>query len=60
MLQSKSPLLDHFAGLYTYGQPKISDAEFSKVFSPKMTSKIFHHVYNNDIVPRTPSFWHYE
>ncbi|KAL7308149.1 hypothetical protein PS15m_012039 [Mucor circinelloides] len=60
MLQSKSPLLEHFAGLYTYGQPKIGDAEFSKVFSPRMTSKIFHHVYNNDIVPRTPSFWHYD
>ncbi|KAI8640502.1 Alpha/Beta hydrolase protein [Parasitella parasitica] len=60
MLQSKSPLLDHFAGLYTYGQPKISDAEFSKVFSPRMTSMIFHHVYNNDIVPRSPSFWHYD
>jgi predicted lipase len=60
MLQSKSPLLDHFAGLYTYGQPKIGDAEFSKVFSPRMTSKIFHHVYNNDIIPRTPTLWHYE
>jgi predicted lipase len=59
MLQSKSPLLDQFAGLYTYGQPKIGDAEFSKVFSPRMTSKIFHHVYNNDIIPRTPTLWHY-
>lgn len=52
MLQSKSPLLDYFAGLYTYGQPKIGNAEFSKIFSPNMTSKIFRHVYNNDIVPR--------
>ncbi|KAI9343392.1 Alpha/Beta hydrolase protein [Pilaira anomala] len=59
MLQSKSPLLEHFAGLYTYGQPKIGDAEFSKVFSPHMTSKIFHHVYNNDIIPRTPTMWNY-
>ncbi|OBZ85603.1 hypothetical protein A0J61_06339 [Choanephora cucurbitarum] len=54
MLQSKSPLLEHFAGLYTFGQPKIGDAEFAKVFSPSMTSKIFHHVYNNDIIPRIP------
>jgi predicted lipase len=60
MLQSKSPLLDHFAGLYTYGQPKIGDAEFSKVFSPRMTSKIFHHAYNNDIIPRMPTLWNYE
>ncbi|KAI8968900.1 class 3-domain-containing protein [Mycotypha africana] len=52
MLQSKSSLLDHFAGLYTFGQPKIGDAQFSKVFSPRMASKIFHHVYNNDIIPR--------
>ncbi|GAA5796814.1 hypothetical protein HPULCUR_002192 [Helicostylum pulchrum] len=59
MLQSKSPLLDHFAGLYTYGQPKIGDAEFSRVFSPHMTNKIFHHVYNNDIIPRTPTLWNY-
>lgn len=60
MLQSSSPLLDHFAGLYTYGHPKIGDAEFSKVFSPRMTSKIFHHVYNNDIVPRIPTYFNYE
>ncbi|KAI8877402.1 alpha/beta-hydrolase [Backusella circina FSU 941] len=60
MLQSKSPLLDHFAGLYTYGQPKIGDAEFSKVFSPRMTSKIFHHANNNDIIPRMPTLWNYD
>ncbi|RCH95365.1 hypothetical protein CU098_000339, partial [Rhizopus stolonifer] len=60
MLQSKSPLLEHFAGLYTYGQPKIGDAEFAKVFSPSMTSKIFHHVYNNDIIPRVPNLWDYD
>ncbi|CEI93252.1 hypothetical protein RMCBS344292_07491 [Rhizopus microsporus] len=59
MLQSNSPLLEHFAGLYTYGQPKIGDAEFSRVFSPKMTSKIFHHAYNNDIIPRIPTFFDY-
>ena len=59
MLQSKSPLLDHFAGLYTFGQPKIGDAEFSKVFSPRMSSKIFFHVFNNDVIPRTP-FYKYQ
>lgn len=47
MVQSKSPLLDHFGGLYTYGHPKIGDADFAKVFGPHMSSKIFHHVYNN-------------
>lgn len=47
MLQSKSLVLENFAGLYTYGQPKVGDAEFAKVFSPHMSSKIFHHAYNN-------------
>jgi predicted lipase len=60
MLQSNSPLLEHFAGLYSYGHPKIADAEFAKVFSPRMTSKIFHHVYNNDIVPRIPTYFNYK
>ncbi|KAI8364760.1 Alpha/Beta hydrolase protein [Radiomyces spectabilis] len=60
MLQSKSPLLEHFAGLYTFGQPKIGDAGFSKIFDPKLSSKIFHHAYNNDIVPRVPTWSKYE
>ncbi|KAI9025058.1 Alpha/Beta hydrolase protein [Phycomyces nitens] len=60
MLQSKSPLLEHFSGMYTYGQPKIGDAKFSRIFSTQLTSKIFHHAYNNDVVPRTPSWFHYD
>ncbi|KAG1448405.1 hypothetical protein G6F46_011271 [Rhizopus delemar] len=59
MLQSNSPLLDYFEGLYTFGQPKIGDAVFSRVFSPQMSSKIFHHAYNNDIIPRVPTFSDY-
>ncbi|CAO3685134.1 unnamed protein product [Rhizopus stolonifer] len=59
MLQSNSPLLEFFGGLYTFGQPKIGDAEFSRAFSPRMTSKIFHHAYNNDIIPRVPTFFDY-
>ncbi|KAI9007560.1 Alpha/Beta hydrolase protein [Phycomyces nitens] len=54
MMQSESPLLEHFAGLYTYGQPRVGDEEFSRVFSSQMSSKIFHHAYNNDIVARIP------
>ncbi|KAL0090484.1 Alpha/Beta hydrolase protein [Phycomyces blakesleeanus] len=60
MLQSKSPLLEHFSGMYTYGQPKIGDAKFSRIFSTQLTNKIFHHAYNNDIVTRTPSWFHYD
>lgn len=47
MLQSNSELLQIFAGLYTFGHPKIADTEFAKTFSPRMSSKIFHHAYNN-------------
>ncbi|RUS14613.1 hypothetical protein BC937DRAFT_93561, partial [Endogone sp. FLAS-F59071] len=59
MLQSKSPLLDIFEGLYTYGQPKIGDNEFAKVFGPNLSSKMFHHALNNDIITRVPNWNHY-
>lgn len=47
MLQSKSKILDHFGGLYTFGQPKIGDADFARAFDKLIEHKIFHHVYNN-------------
>lgn len=47
MIQSESPLLRHFAGMYTFGQPKVGDAEFSRAFYPEISCKIFHHAYNN-------------
>ena len=47
MIQSESPLLRHFAGMYTFGQPKVGDAEFSRSFYPEISCKIFHHAYNN-------------
>jgi hypothetical protein len=47
MIQSNSELLQIFSGLYTFGHPKIADNEFAKTFSPRMSSKIFHHAYNN-------------
>ncbi|KAL0077191.1 Alpha/Beta hydrolase protein [Phycomyces blakesleeanus] len=56
MMQSESPLLEIFSGLYTYGQPRVGDAEFSRVFTPQMSSKIFHHAYNNDVVARIPGW----
>ncbi|KAF9557258.1 hypothetical protein EC968_007718 [Mortierella alpina] len=56
MVQSNSSLLDIFSGLYTYGQPKIGDKDFSNAFGPKLACKMFHHVHNNDIFPRLP-FW---
>ncbi|KAG0244494.1 hypothetical protein B0O80DRAFT_397848 [Mortierella sp. GBAus27b] len=56
MVQCNSPLLDIFAGLYTYGQPRIGDKDFSRAFGPNLACKMFHHVHNNDIFPRVP-FW---
>ncbi|CAO3627228.1 unnamed protein product [Mucor hiemalis] len=57
MIQSESPLMQYFAGLYTFGQPNIGDEDFGKAFSPDITCKIFNHTYNNDVVPRIP-FWY--
>ncbi|KAI9307917.1 Alpha/Beta hydrolase protein [Cunninghamella echinulata] len=59
MVQSSSPLLNYFHGLYTFGQPKLGDVTFSKIFDAKLSSKIFHHVYNNDIFTRLPSYSKY-
>lgn len=47
MIQSESPLMQYFAGLYTFGQPNIGDEDFGKAFSPDITCKIFNHTYNN-------------
>lgn len=47
MIQSNSPLMEYFSGLYTYGQPNIGDKEFGKSFGPEITCKIFNHTYNN-------------
>ncbi|KAG0369897.1 hypothetical protein BC939DRAFT_460962 [Gamsiella multidivaricata] len=56
MVQCNSPLLDIFSGLYTYGQPRIGDRDFSNAFGYKLACKMFHHVHNNDIFARMP-FW---
>ncbi|KAG1440879.1 hypothetical protein G6F56_011732 [Rhizopus delemar] len=57
MIQSSSPLLNSFEGLYTFGQPNIGDPSFGKSFPQEITRKIFNHTYNNDVVPRIP-FWY--
>ncbi|KAF9977657.1 hypothetical protein BGZ73_005373 [Actinomortierella ambigua] len=56
LVQTKSPLLNIFSGLYTYGNPKIGDKEFSRAFGYTIANKMFHHVHNNDIISRLP-FW---
>lgn len=47
MIQSDSPLVHYFSGLYTYGQPNIGDRDFGSSFGPEITCKIFNHTYNN-------------
>jgi hypothetical protein len=47
MIQSSSPLVGCFEGLYTFGQPNIGDENFGKAFSPEIACKIFNHTYNN-------------
>ncbi|ORE20645.1 alpha/beta-hydrolase [Rhizopus microsporus] len=47
MIQSKSPLIPYFAGLYTYGQPNIGDEAFGRSFGPEITY----------VVPRIP-YWY--
>ncbi|KAG0175822.1 hypothetical protein DFQ29_006976 [Apophysomyces sp. BC1021] len=52
MMQSKSPLMDHFAGLYTYGQPNVGDENFTRAFGPQISDKIFRHAYNNGMADK--------
>lgn len=50
LLKDDSPLLDIFAGIYTYGQPNVGDINFAKAFGPELGKKMFHHAYNNGII----------
>jgi hypothetical protein len=50
LLKNNSPLLDIFAGIYTYGQPNVGDTNFAKAFGPELGKKMFHHAYNNGII----------
>jgi hypothetical protein len=47
LIKNDSPLLDIFAGIYTYGQPNVGDINFAKAFGPEFGKKMFHHAYNN-------------
>jgi hypothetical protein len=54
LLQHDSPLLQHVAGVYTYGMSRIGDAEFTASFPHHLTRRMFHHVLDNDIIARIP------
>lgn len=49
-LEEKIPV----SGLYTFGQPRIGDNDFAKVFNKKLKKRSFRFVNNNDVVTRVP------
>lgn len=42
------------AGLYTYGQPRVGDAEFSKALDDALNGRFLRYVNDQDIVPHVP------
>lgn len=44
------------SGVYTYGQPRVGDLRFAKLYNSKLKSKTFRFVNNNDVVTRIPTW----
>jgi len=43
-----------FAGLYTFGQPRVGDFKFAKTFNQALKGRSYRFVNNNDVVPQVP------
>lgn len=43
------------SGVYTYGQPRVGDQTFTNKFNPRLSSKTFRVINNNDVVSRIPN-----
>ena len=43
-----------FAGLYTFGQPRVGDFQFAKSFNAALKGRSYRMVNNNDVVPQVP------
>ncbi|KNE58446.1 hypothetical protein AMAG_04017 [Allomyces macrogynus ATCC 38327] len=50
--KTRSPHLEHFAGLYTFGSPRVGDETFQQFMHAHHPNKLFRFVYNKDVVPR--------
>lgn len=44
------------SGVYTYGQPRVGDLRFAKLYNSELKSKTFRFVNNNDVVTRIPTW----
>ncbi|KAG6545544.1 hypothetical protein Mapa_013146 [Marchantia paleacea] len=52
---NETSVTDRLGALYTFGQPRVGDREFSKYTEGKIDeAKYFRVVYSNDLVPRVP------
>ncbi|MBW4631601.1 MAG: lipase family protein [Iphinoe sp. HA4291-MV1] len=44
------------SGVYTYGQPRVGDWSFAKLYNSRLRSKTFRFVNNNDVVTKIPTW----
>jgi triacylglycerol lipase len=44
------------SGVYTYGQPRVGDLRFAKLYNSQLKSKTFRFVNNNDVVTKIPTW----